>query len=212
MGAYEHRDILYNPQYRLLRHGSVTGTNEWFRRAAMIDCPLTRTGGRSNETANQGPGACAGGRSRLGHRVRRRAPTGPPAAVAGDARAAAIAARGAGDRATLMALYGATDGPNWTKRDNWGSDRPLGRMARRRDRRRGAGDLAGPPARTDWRGRFQSELGDLSAHGTPGTRPQRIVGSDPTRTGAPLPSRETGSAQTTGSPARFPPNSATLPT
>ena len=52
-------------------------------------------------------------------------PTGPPAAVAADAQAAAIAAHGAGDRAALMALYEAAGGRSWTKRDNWGSDRPL---------------------------------------------------------------------------------------
>ncbi len=30
------------------------------------------------------------------------------------------------DRAALVALYNATDGPNWTRNDNWLSDRPLG--------------------------------------------------------------------------------------
>ena len=30
------------------------------------------------------------------------------------------------DRAALVALYNATDGPNWTNNDNWLSDRPLG--------------------------------------------------------------------------------------
>ena len=32
----------------------------------------------------------------------------------------------AGDRAALVALYKATDGPNWTNNTNWLSDRPLG--------------------------------------------------------------------------------------
>ncbi len=32
---------------------------------------------------------------------------------------------GTDDRAALMALYNATDGPNWTINENWGSDAPL---------------------------------------------------------------------------------------
>ena len=32
----------------------------------------------------------------------------------------------AADGAVLMALYAATDGPNWTDNANWGSDAPLG--------------------------------------------------------------------------------------
>ena len=32
----------------------------------------------------------------------------------------------AGDRAALVALYNATDGPNWTNNDNWLSNRPIG--------------------------------------------------------------------------------------
>ena len=32
---------------------------------------------------------------------------------------------GTDDRAALMALYNATDGPNWTTNENWGSDAPL---------------------------------------------------------------------------------------
>ena len=31
-----------------------------------------------------------------------------------------------GDRATLVAFYNATDGPNWTRSDNWLSEEPLG--------------------------------------------------------------------------------------
>ena len=52
-------------------------------------------------------------------------PTAPPAAVAGDAQAAAIAAHGTGDRAALMALYEAAGGRRWARRENWRSDRPL---------------------------------------------------------------------------------------
>ena len=35
-------------------------------------------------------------------------------------------AAGSSDRATLMALYDATDGSNWANNTNWLSDRPLG--------------------------------------------------------------------------------------
>ena len=33
---------------------------------------------------------------------------------------------GVDDRAVLVALYNATDGPNWVRKDNWLSDRPIG--------------------------------------------------------------------------------------
>ena len=46
------------------------------------------------------------------------------------------------DRAWLEALYEATDGDNWKRRDNWLTDAPAGRMARRPDRRRRSRDRA----------------------------------------------------------------------
>ena len=35
------------------------------------------------------------------------------------------------DREALVALYNATDGPNWHRRDNWLSDMPIGDWYRR---------------------------------------------------------------------------------
>ena len=43
-----------------------------------------------------------------------------------DASSADTSAGPAQDRAALIALYNATDGPNWTNNDNWLSDEPLG--------------------------------------------------------------------------------------
>ena len=45
---------------------------------------------------------------------------------AGDANAAAEITVVSPDRATLVALYHATDGPNWKRNDNWLTDAPLG--------------------------------------------------------------------------------------
>ncbi len=47
-------------------------------------------------------------------------------ATAGDASAEAEIAVVNPDRAVLIALYEATDGPRWTRRDNWLTDAPLG--------------------------------------------------------------------------------------
>ena len=43
------------------------------------------------------------------------------------------------DRDILVALYDATDGPNWKNNTNWLSDRPTGRMVRCDDRRQRTG-------------------------------------------------------------------------
>ncbi len=52
---------------------------------------------------------------------------GPPtAAVATDAAPGAMAMARAGDRDILVALYNATDGPNWFNDTNWLTDAPLG--------------------------------------------------------------------------------------
>ncbi len=46
-------------------------------------------------------------------------------ALAGDARGTSQIAVGNADRAALVALYEATDGPNWSRSDNWLTDAPL---------------------------------------------------------------------------------------
>ena len=50
----------------------------------------------------------------------------PVAAVATDAAASAMAMAQASDRDILVALYHATDGPNWRDNTNWLTDEPLG--------------------------------------------------------------------------------------
>ena len=49
-----------------------------------------------------------------------------PRVVASDAASQAMAVAQAGDRDILVALYHATDGPNWRDNTNWLSDAPLG--------------------------------------------------------------------------------------
>ena len=47
-------------------------------------------------------------------------------AAVGNVQAMSAFAIGNPDRAALVALYGATDGPNWTSNENWLTDAPLG--------------------------------------------------------------------------------------
>ena len=47
-------------------------------------------------------------------------------AAVGDVQAMSAFAIGNPDRAALVALYGATNGPNWTSNENWLTDAPLG--------------------------------------------------------------------------------------
>ena len=64
------------------------------------------------------------------------------------------------DRAALVALYEATDGPNWTNSDNWLTDAPLGDW--RGVRTDGSGRVVGLRlGNNELAGRIPVELGDL---------------------------------------------------
>ena len=75
------------------------------------------------------------------------------------------------DRAALVALYNATDGPNWTNRTNWLSDRPIGEWYGVTTN--GSGRVTGLELRDDSQdrdgnglnGRLPRELADLSELG-----------------------------------------------
>ena len=88
----------------------------------------------------------------------------------------------ASDRAALVALYNATDGPNWSTSTNWLSDKPL------RDWYLVGTDELG---RVDWlgldnnglSGSIPSELGDLTNLGTLGLQGNSLTGNIPTELG-----------------------------
>ena len=82
------------------------------------------------------------------------------AATAGEASGVAEVTVDNPDRAALVALYHATDGPNWRKRDNWLTDAPLGEW-------RGVSTADGRVVqlRLHWQGLagpIPPELGDLT--------------------------------------------------
>ena len=83
----------------------------------------------------------------------------------------------AGDRAALVALYHATDGPNWTNSTNWLSDRPLGEWhgvelsnGRVTGLRLPENQLTGP---------IPSELGNLISLGTLALARNQLTGPIP---------------------------------
>ena len=94
----------------------------------------------------------------------------------------AIASAIASDREALIALYYATDGPNWSASTNWLSDKPLGKWYRV-----GTDELG----RVDWlgldnnglSGRIPSELGNLTNLGTLGLQGNRLTGPIPSDLG-----------------------------
>ena len=71
------------------------------------------------------------------------------------------------DRAALVALYNAADGPNWVKKDNWLTDKPLGRW-------HGVGtDASGRVDFVDLSGKRDSQ-GNWTRHGLRGTIPPEL--------------------------------------
>ena len=69
------------------------------------------------------------------------------------------------DRAALVALYDATDGPNWVNDDNWLTDAPLG------DWYGVDTDASGRVVRLDLSGRWDSEARRYMRHGLSGSIP-----------------------------------------
>ena len=73
-----------------------------------------------------------------------------------------------GDRAALVALHAAADGPNWADDENWLGDGPLGEW-------RGVEtDAFGRVARLDLGGRLDGETGDWVWHGLRGPIPPEL--------------------------------------
>ena len=73
------------------------------------------------------------------------------------------------DRAVLMALYHATDGPNWVNSENWLSDAPLGEWT-------GVyiEDYSGRVEGLELRAVYDSEAEDLRPHGLKGSIPPEL--------------------------------------
>ncbi len=72
------------------------------------------------------------------------------------------------DRAALVALYNATDGPNWVNDDNWLTDVPLG------DWYGVDTDTSGRVVRLDLDGRWDSDAREYIPHGLSGPVPSEI--------------------------------------
>ncbi len=81
---------------------------------------------------------------------------------------AAVGTSAASDRDALVALYEATDGPNWVNSENWLSDRPLGEWYGVTT------DNAGRVTRIDLAGEWNSEERRYDRHGLNGELPGEI--------------------------------------
>ena len=73
-----------------------------------------------------------------------------------------------GDRAVLVALHAATDGPNWADDENWLGDGPLGEWSGVET------DAFGRVARLDLGGRRDGETGEWVSHGLRGPIPSEL--------------------------------------
>ena len=89
-------------------------------------------------------------------------------AIADDTQGAVASAAANPDRAALVALYGATDGPNWVNNENWLTDAPLGEWY-------GVGtDGSGRVVSLDLSGRWDDEMQEVIRHGLRGTIPTEL--------------------------------------
>ena len=90
--------------------------------------------------------------------------TEPPPPAPDPPRPASVAV----DRAALVALYEATDGPNWVNNENWLTGAPLGEWY-------GVGtDASGRVVRLNLGGRWDSEARDFMLHGLTGPIPSEL--------------------------------------
>ena len=109
----------------------------------------------------------------------------PPAApVSASESSALLSATAASDRDILIALYQATDGPNWVNSENWLTDAPLG------DWYGVDTDGSGRVVRLDLAeneltGSIPPELGRPFRSGTPESLVERTVGPHPGGIGRP---------------------------
>ena len=89
-------------------------------------------------------------------------------ATAGNARGTAEITVADSERAALVALYNATDGPNWVNNENWLTDAPLGEWY-------GVDtDASGRVVQLDLGGRFDHEAKHLVSHGLTGPIPAEL--------------------------------------
>ena len=89
-------------------------------------------------------------------------------ATAGNAQGTAEIMVANPDRAALVALYNATNGPNWVNNENWLTDAPLG------DWHGVDTDPAGRVVRMELDGRWDSEAGHWVLHGLTGPIPPEL--------------------------------------
>ena len=89
-------------------------------------------------------------------------------AMTGDARGTAEITVENPDRAALVALYHATDGPNWVNNENWLTDAPLG------DWYGIDTDASGRVIRIHLRGSFDDDIREWVGHGLSGTIPPEL--------------------------------------
>ena len=89
-------------------------------------------------------------------------------AAAGDAQGASEITVENLDRAALVALYNATDGPNWVNNDNWLTDAPLGEWY-------GVDtDASGRVARLNLNGNVDRGVSHIVSHGLTGRMPPEL--------------------------------------
>ena len=91
-------------------------------------------------------------------------------AASGDARGTAGITIQNPDRAVLVALYNATDGPNWVNSDNWLTDAPLGEWFGVRT------DGSGRVVSLDLAGRWDNDAREQVSHGLSGPIPPELGG------------------------------------
>ena len=94
----------------------------------------------------------------------------PPAAVVSAAESSAAVTAATSDRDILIALYNATDGPNWVNNANWLTDAPLA------DWYGVDTDASGRVVRLDLAGRLDQQTREWATHGLAGAIPPELGG------------------------------------
>ncbi|MYC51923.1 MAG: hypothetical protein F4X47_06365, partial [Gammaproteobacteria bacterium] len=94
----------------------------------------------------------------------------PPAAVVSAAESRAAVSAATSDRDILIALYNATDGPNWVNNENWLTDAPIG------DWYGVDTDASGRVVRLDLSGQLDQQTREWDTHGLAGSIPLELGG------------------------------------
>ena len=94
----------------------------------------------------------------------------PPAVVVSASESSAAVSSATSDRDILIALYNATDGPNWVNNQNWLTDAPLAEWY-------GVDtDASGRVVRLDLAGRVDQQTREWATHGLAGSIPPELGG------------------------------------